>query len=73
MSLFTPKAATNNIRLLFFYGKPNVTKARWLSHHWLRNLKETQNFWKNGRSKQQAKHPSVYAGYDHISYAVFLN
>ena len=27
MSLFTPKAATTNIRLVFVYGKPNVTRA----------------------------------------------
>ena len=33
MSLFTPKAATNNIRLVFVYGKPNVTRAQLLSFH----------------------------------------
>ena len=27
MSLFTPEAATNNIRQVFVYGKPNVTRA----------------------------------------------
>ena len=31
MSLFTPKTATNNIRLVFVYGEPNVTRAQLLS------------------------------------------
>ena len=68
------KAATNNFRLLFVYGKPNVTRASWVSHHclrnrdhWLRNSGEMQKFWKwQIEAEQQTENPSVFAGYDHI-------